>query len=77
VTLSKDGNGGVTAEEIWFSRNLEKHHGGVTGSQLRASSSMGDLFPAIPIRNLNNLPALAALTDEIIRLEYRGRVFEP
>ena len=27
--LSKDGNGGVKAEELWFSKNLENHHGGV------------------------------------------------
>ena len=29
VTLSKDENGGVKATEVWFSRNMENHHGGV------------------------------------------------
>jgi outer membrane protein assembly factor BamB len=29
VKLIKDGNGGVKAEEVWFSRNMENHHGGV------------------------------------------------
>lgn len=29
VKLSKDANGGVKAEEAWFSRNIENHHGGV------------------------------------------------
>jgi len=29
VKLSKDGSGGVKAEEVWFSRNMENHHGGV------------------------------------------------
>ena len=29
VKLSKDGNGGIKAEEVWFSRNMENHHGGV------------------------------------------------
>jgi outer membrane protein assembly factor BamB len=29
VKLSKDGNGGIKAEELWFSRNMENHHGGV------------------------------------------------
>jgi len=29
VKLSKDGNAGVKAEEVWFSRNMENHHGGV------------------------------------------------
>jgi len=29
VKLSKDGDGGVKAEEVWFSRNMENHHGGV------------------------------------------------
>ena len=29
VKLSKDGNGGVKAEEVWFSRDMENHHGGV------------------------------------------------
>ena len=29
VKLSKDGNGGIKAEEVWFSKNMENHHGGV------------------------------------------------
>ena len=29
VKLSKDGNGGVKAEEVWFSKKLQNHHGGV------------------------------------------------
>jgi hypothetical protein len=29
VKLSKDGKGGIKAEEAWFSRNMENHHGGV------------------------------------------------
>jgi outer membrane protein assembly factor BamB len=29
VTLSKDGNSGIKAEEAWFSKNMENHHGGV------------------------------------------------
>ena len=27
--MSKDGNGGIKAEEVWFSRDMENHHGGV------------------------------------------------
>lgn len=29
VKLSKDGDGGVTADEVWFSKNMENHHGGM------------------------------------------------
>ncbi len=29
VKLSKDGEGGVKAEEVWFSRKMQNHHGGV------------------------------------------------
>jgi outer membrane protein assembly factor BamB len=29
VKLSKDGNGGVRAEEVWFSKDMENHHGGM------------------------------------------------
>ena len=29
VKLSKEGNGAPKAEEVWFSRNIENHHGGV------------------------------------------------
>lgn len=29
VKLSKDSNGEVKAEEVWFSRQMENHHGGV------------------------------------------------
>jgi len=29
VKLSKDGNGGIKADEVWFSKNMENHHGGM------------------------------------------------
>jgi outer membrane protein assembly factor BamB len=29
VKLSKDGNGGIKADEVWFSRKMQNHHGGV------------------------------------------------
>ena len=29
VKLSKDANGGVKAEEVWFSRKMQNHHGGM------------------------------------------------
>jgi outer membrane protein assembly factor BamB len=29
VKLSKDASAGIKAEEVWFSRNLKNHHGGV------------------------------------------------
>ncbi len=29
VKLSKDANGGVKVEEVWSSRNMENHHGGM------------------------------------------------
>lgn len=29
VKLSKEGDGGVKAEEVWFSRKMQNHHGGV------------------------------------------------
>jgi outer membrane protein assembly factor BamB len=29
VKLAKDANGGIKAEEVWFSRNMENHHGGM------------------------------------------------
>jgi outer membrane protein assembly factor BamB len=29
VKLSKDGKGGVNADEVWFSRKMQNHHGGV------------------------------------------------
>jgi len=29
VKLSKDADGGIKAEEVWFSRSMENHHGGV------------------------------------------------
>ncbi|MCI0740655.1 MAG: PQQ-binding-like beta-propeller repeat protein, partial [Gemmataceae bacterium] len=29
LRLSKDGSGGIKAEEVWFSRNMENHHGGM------------------------------------------------
>ena len=29
VKLSKDADGGIKAEEVWFSKNMQNHHGGV------------------------------------------------
>ena len=29
VKLSKDANGGIKAEEVWFSSKMQNHHGGV------------------------------------------------
>jgi outer membrane protein assembly factor BamB len=29
VKLSKDGKGGIKADEVWFSKNMENHHGGM------------------------------------------------
>ena len=29
VRLSKDGNGGIKADEVWFSKTMENHHGGM------------------------------------------------
>jgi alcohol dehydrogenase (cytochrome c) len=49
VKLSKDGNGGVKAEEVWFSRNMENHHGGVVlidGALFGANGGNGGGYPA-------------------------------
>ena len=48
VKLSKDGNGGVKAEEVWFSRNMENHHGGVVlvdGCLYGANGGNGGGYP--------------------------------
>ncbi len=48
VRLSKDGNGGVKAEEVWFSKNMENHHGGVVlvdGSLYGANGGNGGGYP--------------------------------
>jgi outer membrane protein assembly factor BamB len=48
VRLSKDGNGGVKAEEVWFSRNMENHHGGVVlveGCLYGANGGNGGGYP--------------------------------
>jgi outer membrane protein assembly factor BamB len=29
VKLSKDGSGGIKVDEVWFSRKMQNHHGGV------------------------------------------------
>lgn len=29
VKLNKDGNGGINADEVWFSKDMENHHGGM------------------------------------------------
>jgi outer membrane protein assembly factor BamB len=46
--LSKDGNGGIKAEEVWFSRNIENHHGGVVlidGALFGANGGNGGGYP--------------------------------
>ena len=48
VKLSKDGSGGVKAEEVWFSRNMENHHGGVVlvdGALYGANGGNGGGYP--------------------------------
>ena len=48
VKLSKDGNGGIKAEEVWFSRNIENHHGGVAlidGALFGANGGYGGGYP--------------------------------
>ena len=48
VKLSKDGDGGVKAEEVWFSKNLENHHGGVVlidGALFGANGGNGGGYP--------------------------------
>ncbi len=46
--LSKDGNGGIKVEEIWFSKSIENHHGGVVlidGSLFGANGGNGGGYP--------------------------------
>lgn len=46
--LSKDGDGGIKAEEVWFSKNLENHHGGVVlidGALFGANGGNGGGYP--------------------------------
>jgi len=48
VKLSKDGNGGGKAEEVWFSKNIENHHGGVVlidGALFGANGGNGGGYP--------------------------------
>jgi outer membrane protein assembly factor BamB len=48
VQLSKDGNGGVKAEQVWASRNIENHHGGVVlvdGCLFGANGGNGGGYP--------------------------------
>lgn len=46
--LSKDGSGGFKAEEVWFSKNIENHHGGVVlidGALYGANGGNGGGYP--------------------------------
>src|ERR1051326_6188037 len=48
VKLSKDSNGGVKAEEVWSSKNIENHHGGVVlvdGCLFGANGGNGGGYP--------------------------------
>ena len=48
VKLSKEANGGIKAEEVWFSRNMENHHGGVVlidGTLFGANGGNGGGYP--------------------------------
>jgi outer membrane protein assembly factor BamB len=48
VKLTKDGSGGIKAEEVWFSRNMENHHGGVVlvdGALYGANGGNGGGYP--------------------------------
>jgi outer membrane protein assembly factor BamB len=48
VKLSKDANGGIKAEEVWFSKNIENHHGGVVlvdGALFGANGGNGGGYP--------------------------------
>jgi hypothetical protein len=48
VKLSKDANGTVKAEEAWFSKNMENHHGGVVlvdGCLYGANGGNGGGYP--------------------------------
>jgi len=49
VKLTKDENGGVVAEEVWFTRDMENHHGGVIihdGAVYGANGGIGGGFLA-------------------------------
>ena len=44
MKLSKDAGGGIKAEEVWFSRNMKNHHGGmilVDGCLYGANGGLG------------------------------------
>ena len=46
--LSKDASGAIKAEELWFSRNMENHHGGVVlvdGALFGANGGNGGGYP--------------------------------
>jgi outer membrane protein assembly factor BamB len=48
VKLSKDADGGIKAEEVWFSKNMENHHGGVVlvdGCLYGANGGNGGGYP--------------------------------
>ena len=48
VKLSKDGDGAIKAQEVWFSRNIENHHGGVVlvdGCLYGANGGNGGGYP--------------------------------
>ena len=48
VKLSKEANGGIKAQEVWFSRNMENHHGGVVlidGTLFGANGGNGGGYP--------------------------------
>ncbi len=48
VKLSKEAKGGIKAEEVWFSRNMENHHGGVVlidGALFGANGGNGGGYP--------------------------------
>jgi outer membrane protein assembly factor BamB len=48
VKLGKEANGGIKAEEVWFSRNMENHHGGVVlidGTLFGANGGNGGGYP--------------------------------
>lgn len=49
VKLTKEANGTIKAEEAWFSRNMENHHGGVVlidGTLYGANGGNGGGYPA-------------------------------
>jgi hypothetical protein len=48
VRLAKNGSGEFTAEEVWFSKNMENHHGGVIlhdGALFGANGGNGGGYP--------------------------------